>query len=67
VVRCMSLLAVTRRRDAILRLGPEVLDRYATRGDPILTSELVRCCALVPGVVLDADQLVALHRQACTR
>jgi tetratricopeptide (TPR) repeat protein len=60
----VSLLAVTRDRDAILRLGPELLNRYGKTGEPIVASELARCCALVPGVIPHSDRLVSLAQQA---
>ena len=63
-IQRMSLLAVTRRQDALVRFGPEVLDRCAKRVDPIVASELARCCAIAPGVVPDAQRLVALAQRA---
>jgi tetratricopeptide (TPR) repeat protein len=64
VVIRMSLLAVTRDRDALLKLGPELLERYDKVSEPLVGSGLARWCALVPGVVSDPDQLVSLARKA---
>jgi len=60
----MSLLAVTRDRDALLKLGPELLERYGKSSESLVTSGLARWCALVPGVVSDPDRLVSLAQQA---
>jgi tetratricopeptide (TPR) repeat protein len=60
----LSLLAVTRDRDALLELGPELLARYGKTSDSRVASGLARWCALVPGVVSDPDQLVYLAQKA---
>jgi tetratricopeptide (TPR) repeat protein len=64
VVTRVSLLAVTRDRDALQKLAPELLMRYGKTNAPLLSSGLARWCALVPGVVSDPVQLVSLAQQA---
>ncbi len=60
----MSLLAVTRDRDGLLELGPELLSRYGKASESLVASGLARWCALVPGVVPDPDRLVYLAQRA---
>jgi eukaryotic-like serine/threonine-protein kinase len=59
-----SLLAVTRDRAALLKLGPELLERYGKTNEPIVASGVARWCALVPGVVPDPARLVSLAQEA---
>ena len=63
VVR-MSLLAVTRDRKALLKLASELIERYGKTSDVMVASGLARWCALVPGVIPDAERLVAFAQQA---
>jgi serine/threonine protein kinase len=60
----VSLLAVTRDRDALVKLGPELLERYGKIGDPLVASGLARWCALVPGMVPDPGRLVSFAQLA---
>ncbi len=60
----VSLLAVTRDRDALVKLGPELLDRYGKTSDPLVASGLARWCALVPGIVPDPGRLVSFAQLA---
>jgi eukaryotic-like serine/threonine-protein kinase len=59
-----SLLAVTRDRAALLKIGPDLLEHYGKTSEPLVASGLARWCALVPGVVHDPNRLVALAQQA---
>jgi tetratricopeptide (TPR) repeat protein len=64
VVLRVSLLAVTRDRGALLKLGPELLDRYGKTGSSLAASGLARWCALAPGVISDPNRLVTLAQEA---
>ena len=60
----VSLLAVTHHRDALAKLGPELLERYGKTSDPLVASGLARWCALVPGIVPDPGRLVSYAQSA---
>jgi eukaryotic-like serine/threonine-protein kinase len=60
----VSLLAVMRDRDALLELGPELLNRYGKTCSPLAASGLARWCALAPEIISDPERLTYLARQA---
>jgi serine/threonine protein kinase len=60
----VSLLAVTHDREALVKLGPELLGRYGKTSDPLVASGLARWCALVPGIVPDPGRLVSYAQSA---
>jgi serine/threonine protein kinase len=60
----VSVLAVTRERDTLRKIGPDLLERYGNTTAPLAASGLARWCALMPEVVPDPDRLVSLAQQA---
>jgi serine/threonine protein kinase len=60
----VSLLAVTHDREALVKLGPELLERYGKASDAMVASGLARWCALVPGIVPNPDRLVSYAQSA---
>ncbi len=60
----VSLLAVTHAREALVKLGPELLERFGKTSDSMVASGLARWCALVPGIVPDPGRLVSYAQSA---